>query len=76
MPNIIKIKLKRIIANKMRETTIWKTQLQLLQVGLINKRGKKTAHIAERKILADAFTVLLVNYRLKSNPKLWCLFRK
>jgi hypothetical protein len=76
MPNIIKIKLKRIISNKMRETTIWKIQLQLLQVGLINKRGRKTAPIAERKILADAFTVLLVNYRLKSSPKLWFLFRK
>jgi len=50
MPNIIKIKLKRIIANKVRETSIWKTQLQLLQVGLTSKPGMKTVRIAERKI--------------------------
>jgi hypothetical protein len=49
MPNILKIKLKRIIGNKMREITTWKIQSQLLQVGLISKLGKKIVHIVEKK---------------------------
>uniref|UniRef100_A0A6C0K1B3 Uncharacterized protein n=1 Tax=viral metagenome TaxID=1070528 RepID=A0A6C0K1B3_9ZZZZ len=49
MQNILKIKLNRIISNKMRETTTWKIQLHLRQVGLISKLGTKTAHIAEKK---------------------------
>jgi hypothetical protein len=50
MQNILKIKLNRIIANKMRETSTWKLQLQLPQVGLISKPGTKTVHIAEKKM--------------------------